>query len=115
MRKRRQADVRILLDECVDRRLAALIVGHEVATVPRQGWAGKKNGELLRLAAAEFDVFVTVDNNLPDQQNLQRHDLAVIVLLAQTNRLADLEPLVPKILDQLPEVVPGSVTVLSKD
>lgn len=105
--------MRILLDECVDRRLAALILGLEVTTVPRHGWAGKKNGELLRLAAVEFDIFVTVDGNLPNQQNLQLHELAVAVLLAPTNRLADLQPLVPKILDQLPKILPGTVTIIT--
>ncbi|NOZ38731.1 MAG: hypothetical protein GXP24_00715 [Planctomycetes bacterium] len=105
--------MRILLDECVDRRLVALIIGHKVTTVPRHGWAGKKNGELLRLAAAEFDVFITVDNNLPDQQNLQLYDLAVAVLVAPTNRLADLQPLVPQLLDQLPKLLPCTMTIIT--
>ena len=56
--------MKILLDECVDRRLATEIEGHEVVTVPQAGWAGIQNGELLRLAQAQFDVFVTVDRNL---------------------------------------------------
>lgn len=53
--------MKILLDECIDRRLAKDIQGHKVLTVPQAGWAGIKNGELLRLAQAQFDVFVTVD------------------------------------------------------
>jgi predicted nuclease of predicted toxin-antitoxin system len=56
--------VRLLLDECVDRRLARDIPGHEVVTVVSLGWAGVRNGELLRRAAGNFDVFVTVDRNL---------------------------------------------------
>ena len=56
--------MKILLDECIDRRLAKEIVGHEVATVPQAGCAGIQNGELLRLAQAQFDVFVTVDRTL---------------------------------------------------
>jgi hypothetical protein len=56
--------VRLLLDECVDRRLARDIVGHEVSTVGDLGWAGVKNGALLARAAGQFDVFVTVDRNL---------------------------------------------------
>ncbi len=110
-----RTDVRILLDECVDRRLTASIEGHEVTTVPRRGWAGKKNGELLQLDASEFDVFITVDSNLTDQQNLQQLDLAVAVLIAPTNRLADLQPLVPKMLDRLPTVRPGTVTFTDYD
>jgi hypothetical protein len=55
--------VRILLDECVDRRLAREIVGHDVKTVPELGWAALTNGELLARAAQEFDVFLTVDRH----------------------------------------------------
>jgi len=53
--------VRILLDECVDRRLAREITGHEVVTVPDAGWASAKNGDLLALAQKNFDALVTVD------------------------------------------------------
>lgn len=51
--------MRILHEEDLQCRLAALLVGHEVSTVARRGWAGIKNGKLLSLAAAEFDVFLT--------------------------------------------------------
>jgi hypothetical protein len=93
--------VRVLLDECVDRRLAREISGHQVQTVPRIGWAGKRNGELLSLAAAQFDVFVTVDRDLPKQHDLSQYDLAIVVLVARSNRLADLQPLVAKLLATL--------------
>ena len=84
--------MKILLDECIDRRLAKEIEGHEVVTVPQAGWAGIRNGELLRLAQAQFDVFVTVDRNLSFQQHLAQFTIAVIVLQAPTNRLKDLRP-----------------------
>jgi predicted nuclease of predicted toxin-antitoxin system len=84
--------VKILLDECIDRRLAKNIVGHEVRTVPQVGWATIKNGELLALAEKNFKVFVTVDRNLSFQQNLPRYNIAVIVLRARSNRLQDLRP-----------------------
>jgi len=61
--------MRVLLDECLPRRLKREIVGYEVVTVPEAGWAGKSNGELLALAAERFDVFVTVDQNLPGVAN----------------------------------------------
>jgi hypothetical protein len=93
--------VRVLLDECVDRRLAREVSGHQVQTVPHMGWAGKRNGELLSLAAGQFDVFVTVDRNLPKQHDLSQYDLAIIVLVARSNRLADLRPLVAKLLTTL--------------
>jgi predicted nuclease of predicted toxin-antitoxin system len=89
--------VKILLDECIDRRLAKDIEGHEVVTVPQAGWAGIQNGELLRRAQEQFDVFVTVDRNLSFQQHLSQFSIAVIVLQASTNRLKDLRPLVPQL------------------
>ena len=64
--------MRVLLDECLPTRLKQVITGHEVSTVSDAGWAGKGNGELLGLAVDSFDVFVTIDKNLPAQQNLQR-------------------------------------------
>jgi len=72
--------VRILLDECVDRRLAKEITGHEVVTVPQKGWVGIKNGDLLALAQEQFDVFVTVDQNLSFQQNISQFNIAVVIL-----------------------------------
>ena len=85
--------MKLLLDECIDRRLAKDLGGHDVRTVPQMGWAGIKNGALLTLAEAEFDVFITVDRNLSFQQNLPKVNIAVLVLKATSNRLADLKPL----------------------
>lgn len=85
--------MKLLLDERVDRRFAHERPGHFVRTVPQMGWATIKNGRLLRLAEKEFEVFVTVDRNLSFQQNLPRFNLAVGVLRARSNRIADLRPL----------------------
>ncbi len=71
------------------------------------GWAGIKNGALLTLADAEFDIFITVDRNLAFQQNLPKFNIAVLVLHATSNRLADLKPLAPKILSVLPTLTKG--------
>jgi hypothetical protein len=101
------------LDECIDRRLAREFVDYEVKTVPQMGWAGIKDGQLLVLAEAEFDVFITVDRNLSFQQNLPQFDIAVIVLQALSNRLADLKPLAPKILVVLGEAAKGQATIVS--
>lgn len=89
--------MRILLDECIDRRLAKDIEGHEVVTVPEAGWAGIKNGELLARAQTQFDAFVTVDRNLAFQQNIPQFTLAIIVLQAPTNRLKALRPILPRL------------------
>jgi hypothetical protein len=99
--------VRILLDECIDRRLAKEIKDHEVVTVPQAGWAGIKNGELLALAQEQFDVLVTVDRNLSFQQNLPQFNIAVVVLEAPTNRLIDLRRLLPKLHGLLQGLVKG--------
>ena|ERR1051326_7455769 len=104
--------MRVLLDECIDRRLAALITGHDVKTVPQAGWANHKNGELLAVAQREFDVFITVDQNLPSQQNLDKYQIGVVVLRARTNRLADLKPLISGLLSALSHVKPGTATVV---
>jgi hypothetical protein len=100
----------VLLDECVDRRLAADIQGHDVKTVPEAGWAAFNNGELLARAEHEFQVFVTVDRNLPFQQDLTRFAIAVIVLRARSNRVADLRGLIPDLLVALPVAKRGEVT-----
>jgi hypothetical protein len=100
----------MLLDECVARRLARDISGHEVRTVPEAGWAGLKNGELLKRAQEQFDVFVTVDRNLPFQRDLSAFSIAVVVLRTQTNRLGDLRVLVPQLLTVIPTAKAGEVT-----
>ena len=107
--------MRIFLDECVDWRLARDIVGHEVKTARQMGWTTIKNGELLALAAASFDVFVTVDRNLSFQQNLPAYSIAVLVLSARTNRLADLRPLVPKILASIDIAQSGTAVLIEAD
>jgi len=101
--------MRILLDECVDWRLQREIRGHEVKTTHQLGWTAIRNGELLALAAAQFDIFVTVDRNLSFQQNASDLRLAVIVLHARTNRLADLKPLVPRLLNAIESARLGEV------
>ena len=101
--------MRILLDEDLPRRLAALLVGHDVSTVQRSGWTGIKNGKLLGLAAAEFDVFLTMDRNLEFQQNLAALPIAVLVVEAVSNRMEHLVPLVPGILKELNHIPPKSL------
>ena len=96
------------MDECIDRRFAKDLGGHDVRTVPQMGWAGIKNGALLTFAEDEFDVFITVDRNLSFQQNLPKFNIAVLVLHATSNRLADLKPLAPKILAALPTLTKGT-------
>ena len=87
----------MILDECLPRKLLALLEGELLTTVPKRGWASKTNGELLTLASQEFDVFVTHDENLEHQQNLKNFDIGIVVIHAESNRLADIRPLVDEI------------------
>lgn len=92
--------MRILLDESAPRGLKKLLPGHEVKTVPEQGWASKVNGELLGLAVADrFDVFVTPDQNLNFQQNLSNFDIAVVVLATGRNVLSTYRPIADSLLE----------------
>jgi predicted nuclease of predicted toxin-antitoxin system len=104
--------VKILLDECVPARFGRLLTEHSVTTVPRQGWAGIKNGDLLALAEKEFDAFVTVDRKLGADQDLTKIDIAVFLLRSRTNRFEDVRPLAPALLERLRASVSSGLTVL---
>jgi hypothetical protein len=106
--------VRVLLDECIDWRLARHIVGHHVKTSRQMGWSSIKNGELIALTSTSFDVFVTVDRNLAFQQNIGNLPVAVIVLRAKSNRLADLVPLVPLLLKEIDAIRPNTLTFVGE-
>lgn len=100
--------MRVLLDECLPRRLKRDLVGHDVRTAPEMGWASKRNGDLLRAAVdAEFDAFVTVDRKLQHQQNLSAFNIAVVVLEAKSNTHADLQLLIPQLQEVLPAAPRG--------
>ena len=104
--------MRVLLDECLPRRLKGELVGHDVRTAPEMGWASKTNGELLTLAVGKFDVFLTADRNLSYQQDLSSFDIAIVVLVAPSNRFEELRPLVPRILEVLPSAQRREVTMV---
>lgn len=87
--------MKVLLDECLPKKLTREVQADVIKTVPEMGWSGTKNGALLRLAEREFDVFLTNDQNLEHQQNLKQLDLSVVVLVAPTNDIEDLKPLMP--------------------
>jgi predicted nuclease of predicted toxin-antitoxin system len=101
--------VRILLDECLPKRLKRDLAGHDARTVPEMGWASKQNGELLALAASQFDVFLTVDRNLSFQQDVDKFNIAVVVMVAKGNTHADLQPLMADVLMVLGTVARGHV------
>lgn len=101
--------MKVLLDENLPRKLAGHLVGHECRTIVVCGWSGKKNGELLALADPRFDVLLTLDKNLPYQQNLGTKRIAVLVVRARSNRIQDLLPVVQECLAALATIQPRQV------
>ena len=105
--------MRVLLDECVDWRLLRDLAGHDVKTARQMGWSEVKNGKLLRLTAEQFDVFVTVDRNLSFQNKVVDLPVAVIDMVAPTNRLIDLRALLPRLLPAIKLAAAGQVVFIS--
>jgi hypothetical protein len=102
--------MRLLIDECIDQRLRFLFPDHDCQTAGFARLAGLKNGRLLDAAeAAGFDVLITVDQNIPDQQNLSERTISILILCAWTNRLHDLAPLAPSATLALAAITPGQV------
>jgi hypothetical protein len=104
--------MRVVLDECLPKRLTRELPGHEARTVQQMGWSGISNGELLTLIRGQFDAFITVDSNLAYQQDLQNLPVAVVVLRAPSNKIEDLRPLLPSLLAILAVLKPGDLRVL---
>jgi hypothetical protein len=102
--------MRVLLDECVDQRLRLLVTEHDCQSAGYAKLAGLKNGALLVAAeSAGFDLIITTDQKLPYQQNLLGRRISLLILCAPTNRLADLEYLVPAALQALKSIKVGQV------
>jgi predicted nuclease of predicted toxin-antitoxin system len=103
--------MKVLIDECAPSALKHLFSkhGHESLTVQEAGWSGKENGELLAAAETEFDVLVTLDTNLRYQQNLTGRRIAIVVLLARSNRLSHLSRHFPACLEAVETVKPGEI------
>ncbi len=105
--------MRVLLDECVPRKLRSELLDHDVSTVAEMGWAGTKNGALLRRAASEFDVLLTVDQEIPYQQNIEGLSLALIIIKTSSNDINDLRPMMPEVLQALAAIQPSQVVQLN--
>lgn len=108
--------MKILIDECLPRKLKFELPNHDVQTVPEAGWAGKKNGELLRLMSdAEFEAFITVDSNMQYQQQLMDLPIGFIVLSAQNNKLETLQPLMPQVATALDKLQIGQIVTIQEE
>ncbi len=107
--------MRILLDECVPRPLKRELTEHDVRTVVEMGWAGTKNGALLKLMTQEgFTLLLTTDQNLRYEQNLEKAGVAVVVLVAPSNRMPDLLPLMPRARGALGAIAPGQILEIQR-
>lgn len=102
--------MKVLLDENVPFDLRRLLVGHDVATVAFMRWKGLRNGVLMTRAATEgFEVLVTRDGNIPAQHNRATLPLALVILVAKSNDMEDIEPLVPALLSVLTSLKPRDI------
>ena len=101
--------MRVLLDECLPSRLRHALPGHSVKTVTETGWRSSKDGDLLRLAANSFDVFVTIDQSMERQQNLSAIHLGFIIARVKSNRLVDFRPILSDLANAIGKVRPGEI------
>ena len=107
--------MKILFDHCTPRPLRRYLTSHEVKTAYQMGWDRIVNGKPLSLAEAQFDVFLTVDQNIPDQQTMRGRAIAVIVLIGFDTSPVTLAPLMPKVIGLLPSVQPGQVYLVDSE
>ena len=107
--------LRVLLDECLPKKLKREFVDCVVFTVPEMGWVGRKSGELMKAAHGQFDVFVTADQNLQYQQNLAYANVGVIVLVAVNNRIETLAPLMPQVNEALKSIAADHVVEIEAE
>ena len=99
--------MRVLLDENLPHDLVEPLSSHDVVTVQGMGWTGVENGELLRRASGQVDAFITMDRTLEREQNLTALPFGVVLMVARSNRVQDLQPLVPAVLAALNRIRPG--------
>lgn len=104
--------MKILIDECLPRKLKRELASHDVQTVPEAGWAGKKNGELLELMSGIYEVFITVDSNMQYQHVLEQAHVGFILLSAPNNKLETLVPLMSQVETALETIQPGQVVTI---
>jgi hypothetical protein len=104
--------VRILLDECVHAGIKRAFPGHAVTTVPQAGWSGIKNGKLLALIAGNYDVFVTIDQNIRHQQNLSSLSFAIVFVAVPDNTMSSFLPMFGAMLKAVEEIKPGLIRIV---
>jgi predicted nuclease of predicted toxin-antitoxin system len=101
--------MRLLIDECLPRKIKFLFSDHDCTTVREAGFGSKENGELLALAEGTFDVLVTIDKNIRYQQNMAGRGISILIIRTKTNDLSDIEPQIPAALAALATIQPGQI------
>lgn len=105
--------MRVLIDACLPIALQYHLPIDGIVTAREMGWQRLKNGALLAVAQGQFDLLITMDKSIPSQQSLKQYSIALLIIRACSNRLPDLLPLVPRILEALPKALPGTAIVIS--
>jgi|SRR5437870_10244199 len=105
--------MRLLLDECTPRRIRRDFIGHTVHTVEDAGLKGLENGDLLNAAAGVYEVLITLDRNIPYQQNIADLPIAVLILAGRRNSYAHLKRLLPRALVVLETIKSGQVVEIA--
>ena len=105
--------MRVLIDACLPVQFKDHLPFPGVATTRELGWQNKQNGDLLAVAEHQFDVLLTMDKQIPDQNLLSRFSIGLLIIRARSNRLADLLPLVPSIIRMIPLVKQGQAVIVT--
>jgi len=107
--------MKILLDECVTKKLKSLLVGHQVFTIGQMEWTGLKNGILIKQAEKEdFDILLTIDKNICYQQNLTKYNLSIVVLNASNSNIETLQEYLPSFFNQISSFEKAKFYIIEK-
>ena len=94
--------MKVLLDECVPKKLKSYLQDFEIFTVPEMGWSGVKNGKLMSLCVMNhFDILLTVDKNMMYQQNLEKYSITIVVFNSLTSKFEELKLFIPSFSKQI--------------
>jgi len=107
--------MKLLLDECIPKKLKSSLKDFEVYTVPELGWSGVKNGKLMSLCIINhFDILLTIDKNMSHQQNLEKYPLTIVVLNSLTSKIDELVLFIPPFLEQVRNFEKNKAYIIEK-
>jgi len=107
--------MKVLLDECVTKKMKSYLKDFEIYTVSEMGWSGVKNGKLISLCVMNhFDILLTIDKNMTYQQNLEKHPITIVVLNSLTSKLEELKLFIPSFSKQIYHFEKSKVYLIEK-